>query len=188
MGGNQGDRLALIEQATALIRERIGSVVAASRVYETVPWGEFEVESGERRVESFLNKGLVVETDLSAVEVLYRTQGIEAELGRKRNAPLRGTPPCEGGERLAQPVGCSFSKGGPSEGLRGEERLYHSRTMDIDIIFYDDEVIDTSELTVPHPRMHLRRFVLEPLNEIMPDYRHPVMGKTVGELLVQCTT
>ena len=55
--------------------------------------------------------------------------------------------------------------------------------MDIDVIFYNDEVIETADLTVPHPRMHLRRFVLEPLAEIMPGYRHPILGKTVKEML-----
>ena len=54
--------------------------------------------------------------------------------------------------------------------------------MDIDLIFYDDLVVDTPELTLPHPRMHLRRFVLDPLAEIIPDYRHPVTGKTIRQL------
>ena len=62
-------------------------------------------------------------------------------------------------------------------------RIYHSRPMDIDLIFYNDEVIESTELTIPHPRMHLRQFVLEPLAEIMPEYRHPVIGLSVKEML-----
>ena len=163
IGGNQGDRRALIQQATALIQERIGTVAAASSIYETAPWGEFEVESGERRVESgewrvesgewrvenFLNQALVVETPLTAHEVLHEAQEIERQLGRVRK-----------------------------EG----SKVYSSRPMDIDIIFFNDEVIESKELTVPHPRMHLREFVLAPLTEVMPDYRHPVLGKTIEQL------
>ena len=100
----------------------------------------------------------MVETALTAHEVLAAAMDIESELGRRRPQ-------------------------GGAAGPKGE-RVYHSRTMDIDIIFYNDEVIDTPELTVPHPRMHERRFVLEPLAEIIPEYRHPVLKKTVGEMVV----
>ena len=59
------------------------------------------------------------------------------------------------------------------------------RTIDIDILLYDNLVIDTPELTVPHPRMAHRRFVLEPLAELSPELRHPVLGQTMRELLVK---
>jgi len=57
------------------------------------------------------------------------------------------------------------------------------RNIDIDILFYGRTVIATAELEVPHPRMAQRRFVLEPLAEIAPDFRHPVTGKTANEML-----
>ena len=70
IGGNEGDRELLIEQATEQIRERIGSVVALSSVYETEPWGNFEIENSKLKIENFLNRALLVATTMSPWQVL----------------------------------------------------------------------------------------------------------------------
>jgi 2-amino-4-hydroxy-6-hydroxymethyldihydropteridine diphosphokinase len=61
-------------------------------------------------------------------------------------------------------------------------REYHNRLIDIDILLYDDLALQTPELTIPHPLMLQRRFVMQPLSEIAPDMLHPVLGKTMEEL------
>jgi 2-amino-4-hydroxy-6-hydroxymethyldihydropteridine diphosphokinase len=63
---------------------------------------------------------------------------------------------------------------------------YQDRSMEIDIIFYDDVVMNTPTLQLPHPRMHLRNFVLKPVQEIAPQHVHPVLLKTVAELSSTC--
>lgn len=107
----------------------------------------------------FSNQALEVSTDLAPLEVLDAVQEIERELGRNRAA--------EAVEKA-------------STGVR-----YTSRPIDIDIAFYDDEVIDCERLTVPHPLLAEREFALVPLNEIVRARRHPLTGLTVGEMLAQ---
>lgn len=112
---------------------------------------------GFRSPDRFSNQALEVSTDLTPHEVLDACQAIERDLGRNRAA--------EAIEKA--------SSGAP----------YGSRTIDIDVIFYDDLVLDDERLTIPHPLLAERAFALTPLNEIMRQHRHPVTGATVGEML-----
>lgn len=64
---------------------------------------------------------------------------------------------------------------------------YESRLIDIDILFYDYLVIDTPQLTLPHPRIPDRMFTLAPLYELIPDYIHPTLHKSISDLREECT-
>jgi 2-amino-4-hydroxy-6-hydroxymethyldihydropteridine diphosphokinase len=73
------------------------------------------------------------------------------------------------------------------EGLgRKRELKYGPRTIDIDILFFNDQVIDQEGLKIPHPQLQNRRFVLVPLNEIASNKIHPIFKKTISQLLAEC--
>ncbi|EKD31195.1 MAG: 2-amino-4-hydroxy-6-hydroxymethyldihydropteridin epyrophosphokinase [uncultured bacterium] len=146
IGSNRGEKKILIEKA----QERLGLLsvnpVLSSSFYESEPWG-FESD------EWFLNKAILIETELSPESLLRQILNIETDLGRVRGAQKEG---------------------------------YESREIDIDILLYDNMVIESEILTIPHPRMHLRKFVLEPLMEINPDIIHPVLLISVKDLYLNC--
>ena len=129
LGTNMGDRRKNLSSALELIGHEVGTVVSASDIIETEPWG-FESSN------MFLNMVAKVETHLQPIEVLHATQKIEHTLGRDKKS------------------------------VDGE---YQNRPIDIDILLYDDLVMNTPELTIPHPLMYQREFVMKPLAQIAPE-------------------
>ncbi len=146
-GSNMGDKENIFAEACLLINNRCGAITAVSSSYESEPWG-FEAS------EWFLNRLILVDTDLNPEAMLRELLAIETELGRVRHPEKEG---------------------------------YTSRTADLDILYYGQRVIVTPTLTVPHPRLHLRRFALMPLCEVVPELMHPVFQVTQRELLHRCT-
>jgi 2-amino-4-hydroxy-6-hydroxymethyldihydropteridine diphosphokinase len=69
---------------------------------------------------------------------------------------------------------------------RTRELKWGDRTMDIDIIFYGDQIIEEENLVIPHPYMAERRFVLEPLQDLIPEFQHPKLAQSVSYLLMAC--
>ena len=63
---------------------------------------------------------------------------------------------------------------------------YASRPVDLDILYYGEQIVSTDWVIAPHPRLHLRRFALLPLCELIPDFMHPILGLTQTELLERC--
>lgn len=70
--------------------------------------------------------------------------------------------------------------------IKTSNQKYEARTIDIDLIFYEDLIIDTPTLQLPHPKIEERRFVLTPLAEIIPYFVHPKTNKTIQNMLLSC--
>jgi 2-amino-4-hydroxy-6-hydroxymethyldihydropteridine diphosphokinase len=139
LGSNLGDRNAYIKEARRLLEKTVGRQIRSSSVYETQSWGVANLPN-------YLNQVLEMETNLSPVIILKKTQEIEEKLHRERT------------------------------------NKWHSRTIDIDILFLGKTIINLPELQIPHPELQNRLFTLAPLDELIPDFIHPVFKKTIHEL------
>ncbi len=144
IGGNLGDKRENFRKVHLQIKEKLGSIMNLSSLYETPPWG-FHAE------ENFWNQVLEIESSLSPHDLLNRIQEIEKEFRRKRHS-----------------------------------KKYTSREMDIDILYFDDMFLEEDDLIIPHPLLHQRLFVLVPLVEVAPDFKHPLLRQSSRQLLEAC--
>ena len=148
-GSNAPEREAILRRTATILAERVGKIVARSRIYTSSAWG-FSSD------EPFANQALRLETSLSPIEVLDAVLKVEQEVGRDRAKEQR------------------------EKALSGER--YASRVVDIDVMFCGDIVLDEPRLRVPHPLLHEREFALEPLCEIMADFCHPELGRSLRDI------
>jgi 2-amino-4-hydroxy-6-hydroxymethyldihydropteridine diphosphokinase len=142
LGSNLGDRTGTLDKAKKDLSE-LGHISGISSLYETQAWGH-------REQPNFFNQVIVLETGLSAEDLLKKNLEIEIKLGRVR------------------------------------EQKWAERTIDIDILYFNDEIIVTKALKIPHPQIHNRKFTLIPLNEIDPGFLHPVFNLTTKQMLERC--
>lgn len=112
---------------------------------------------GDELKHPFLNGAVEIETELAAEELMKRLLGIERTMGRTRTTKRKPRTPA---------------------------RKYRPRVIDLDLLFFDNDVLETRTLQLPHPRLHERRFVLAPMAELAPTLVHPARNKSISKLLV----
>ncbi len=144
LGSNQQGPKKQLVLAQRSITQKIGRIQRKSAIYQTAAWGNTDQPD-------FLNQVVIVQTKLTAWQIMQTILQIEKKMGRQRT--VKNAP----------------------------------RIIDIDILFFNKEIIDDEELTVPHPQLQNRRFVLVPLNELSPNFKHPVLKKNVHQLFIHCS-
>lgn len=156
-GCNLGNKEKNMVEVVDMIETRIGKVTLKSSIHVSESWG-FDSK------ENFLNQVLVCDTKLTPNDVLMAIWDIERHFGKQR------------GDCNEEIVKLKLRQAG----VIG----YQSRNMDIDILFYDDIVLKSDLLTIPHKLYKTREFVLEPLSEIMGDYSPCGEQHTIKEMLI----
>ncbi|HEX7774762.1 MAG TPA: 2-amino-4-hydroxy-6-hydroxymethyldihydropteridine diphosphokinase [Pyrinomonadaceae bacterium] len=129
-------------------------------------------------VRGMLDAGL----DVIRLSSIYETEPVEYEnqpAFLNMVAELRGSTLPSPEQMLARLLRIEYALG------RTRDIHLGPRTIDLDLLIFKDEQMETEFLTLPHPRLALRRFVLVPLNELAPSLVHPVLGKPISELLAQ---
>jgi 2-amino-4-hydroxy-6-hydroxymethyldihydropteridine diphosphokinase len=129
-------------------------------------------------VRGMLDAGL----DVIRLSSIYETEPVEYKAQPaflNMVAELRGSTLPSPEQTLARLLRIEYALG------RTRDVRMGPRTIDLDLLIFKDQQIETEFLTVPHPRLATRRFVLVPLNEIVPGLVHPVLGKPISELLAQ---
>lgn len=165
IGSNSGHREALIERAVAAVSSAFPDVeIKCSDIIETAPWG-FDSPN------PFLNIGMMLRT----TEIPHNIAD-ESDITENKSAK----------ERFALDVLMviqEIQSGIDPSPHRDAQGRYIDRAIDIDLIAINDWVIDHPSLTLPHPRMHMRDFVLRPLAQLAPEWCHPTSGLKAVELL-----
>ena len=141
------------------------------------------------------NKGNKLQYLQSAVDVIFHTVGVVKKLSKVYKTPALGF---EGDDfynacikvetHLSSKKLLKALKNIEKQLGRSEKTIdgYESREIDLDILFYEAEVLDDKNLTIPHPEIQNRKFVLQPLLDVLKDFKHPVLDKTIETLFEEC--
>ena len=122
------------------------------------------------------------------VEVLERSPIYETEPWGYEDQPAFLNQVVEGETELDPKATLDHLKRIEQQIGRQARFRYGPREIDLDLLFYDERVIDTPDLELPHPRLHQRAFVLVPLVDLAPDLQHPVLGRSAQDLLEEIDT
>jgi 7,8-dihydro-6-hydroxymethylpterin-pyrophosphokinase len=161
LGTNLGDKEMNLVTARDLLMKHDVLVVGQSSVLETEPLGGLDQPM-------YLNQVVECVTDLAPADLFAACKTVEKEMGRPTSVSVG-----------------NVSFGAKEQGHSGLRPVWENRIIDIDILFYEDWVVNEPQVIIPHPRMVGRDFVLQGVLELSPNFVHPVLKKPLKALLAQ---